>query len=106
MYLFKINTPLIISVNSNPDSHYKKRIYFKYLIKMLFPLKKVTAIVPVSKELKALLAQKYRINKQKIIPIYNGVKIEKIKQMALEKLDNHEKVFDNPEIIKFITLGR
>jgi len=106
MYLFKINAPLIISVNSNPDSQYKKRFYFKYLIKFLYPLKKVTAVVPVSKELKALLAQKYRINKQKIIPIYNGVKIEKIKQMALEKIDSHKKVFENPEIIKFITLGR
>jgi len=106
MYLFKIDAPLIISVNSNPDSQYKKRIYFKYLMKFLFPLKKVTAIVPVSKELKTLLAQKYRINKQKIIPIYNGVDIEKIKQMALEKIDSHEKVFNNPNIIKFITVGR
>jgi len=106
LYLFKINTPLIINVNSNPDSNYRKKIYFKYLMKFLFPLKKVTAIVPVSKELKTLLAQKYRINKLKIIPIYNGVDIEKIKQMALEKIDNNEEVFNNHNIIKFITLGR
>jgi len=106
MYLFKINAPLIISVNSNPDSQYKKKIYFKYLLKFLFPLKKVTAIVPVSKELKTVLAQKYRISKLKMIPIYNGVNIEKIKQMALEKIDNHEKIFNNPNIIKFITVGR
>jgi glycosyltransferase involved in cell wall biosynthesis len=106
MYLFKINAPLIISINSNPESQYKKRIYFKYLMKFLFPLKKVTAIIPVSKELKTILAQKYRINNSKIIPIYNGVNIEKIKQMALEKIDNYEKVFNNPNIIKFITVGR
>jgi len=34
------------------------------------------------------------------------VDIEKIKQMALEKIDNYEKVFNNPNIIKFITVGR
>ena len=106
IYLFKIDAPLIISINSNPDSQYKKRFYFKYFIKFLFPLKKVTAIVPVSKELKTILAQKYRISKLKIMPIYNGVNIEKIKQMALEKIDNYEKVFNNPSIIKFITVGR
>ena len=106
MYLFKIDAPLIISINSNPEAQYKKRFYFKYLMKFLFPLKKVTALVPVSKELKVILTQKYRINKFKIIPIYNGVNIEKIKQLALEKIDNYEKVFNNPNNIKFITVGR
>ena len=106
LYLFKKNIPLIISVNANPDSQYKKKFYFKYFMKFLFPLKKVTAVVPVSIELKTVLAQKYRINKLKILPIYIGVNIEKIKRMALEKIDNHEKVFNNPNIIKFITLGR
>ena len=106
MYLFKIDAPLIISINSNPESQYRKRFYFKYLMKFLYPLKKLTAVVPVSKELKSILYKKYRINKSKIIPIYNGVDIEKIKQMALEKIDNYEKVFNNPNIIKFITVGR
>lgn len=106
LYLFKINTPLIINVNSNPDSNFRKKFYFKYLMKFLFPLKKVTAVVPVSKELKMLLTQKYRINKLKIIPIYNGIDIEKIKQKALEKIDIYENEFNNLNIIKFITIGR
>ena len=106
MYLFKIDAPLIISINSNPESQYKKRFYFKYLMKILYPLKKLTAVVPVSKELKSILYKKYRINKSKIIPIYNGVDIEKIKQLATEEINLYEETFNNPNIIKFITVGR
>ena len=106
LYLFKIDAPLIISVNSNPESQYKKKIYFKYLMKFLFPLKKVTAIVPVSKELKSILNKKYRIIKSKMIPIYIGMDIEKIKEMATEEIKLYEDTFNNPNILKFITLGR
>ncbi len=106
MYLFKINTPLIISVNTNPDKQYKKRIYFKYLIRFFYPLTKVSAIVPVSKELREILTKKYKIPKNKILPIYNGINIEKIQNKAKENVDDFEEIFNDTDRMKFITIGR
>jgi len=105
-YLFRIDIPLIISINTNPNMQYKKRIHFKYLIRFLFPLKKVNALVPVSKDLKKILHNKYKIDKTKIIPIYNGIDIEKIRRIAKENIDEYEDVFNNAKIFKFITIGR
>lgn len=105
-YLFKINTPLIININTNPNYHYRRRIYGKYLIRFLYPLKKVNAIVPVSKELKKIFYNKYKIDKNKIIPIYNGIDIIKIKNIAQEEVHDYANVFKDPKLIKFITIGR
>jgi glycosyltransferase involved in cell wall biosynthesis len=106
MYIFKIDVPLIIGITANPESQYRKRLYFKYLMKFLYPLKKLTVVVPVSKALKIILNKKYRINISKIIPIYIGMDIEKVKQMATEKISLYEDIFNNPDVIKFITIGR
>lgn len=105
-FLFRIDIPLVISINTNPNKQYKKRIYFKYLIRLLFPLKIVNALVPVSKELKQILHNDYKIDKTKIIPIYNGIDIEKIRQIAKENIDDYKDVFNNEDIFKFITVGR
>ena len=105
-YLFKINAPLIIIINTNPNLHYKKKFYFKILIRFLYPLKTVNAIVPVSKGIKEILAKKYKIDKVKIIPIYFGVDIKKIKQIAKEKVEDYESLFQNARFLKFITVGR
>ena len=106
MYLLRIRVPLIIGATANPESQYKKRFYFKYLMKIFYPLKKLTVLVPVSKELKSILNKKYRIINSKIIPIYIGLDIQKVKEMAKERIEHYEEIFDNPDIIKFITLGR
>ena len=105
-YLFKIDIPLIVGINTNPNRQYKKRIYFKYLIRFLFPLKKVNALVPVSRDLKKIFHHKYKVDNNKIIPIYNGVDIEKIRRLAKEKIDDFKDEFNNEEIFKFLTVGR
>lgn len=105
-YLFNINIPLIIAVDSNPTRQSKKRFYYKYLVRFLYPLKKVNGIVPVSNELRKILYKDFRINRRKINTIYNGIDIEKIKMMAREELDDYEDVFYNQNIVKFITIGR
>ena len=87
-YLFKIDIPLIVAINTNPNRQYKKRIYFKYLIRFLFPLKKVNALVPVSKELKEIFYNKYKIDKTKINPIYIGIDVEKVRKKSKEKIDD------------------
>ncbi|MFW9895918.1 MAG: glycosyltransferase [Candidatus Thorarchaeota archaeon] len=105
-YLTKLNAPLIINVNTNPNFHYRKRFYGKFLIRFLYPLKKIDQIVPVSKELKKILVNKYRINADKIIPIYNGFDIERIQKLAKENVSNQDDIFNNQNLIKFITIGR
>ena len=105
-YLSKINAPLIISVNTNPNFHYRKRIYGKYLIRFLYKLKKVNIIVPVSKGLKKILNYKYKLNNDKITPIYNGFDIESIQQLAKENISDYKSIFNDASIIKFITIGR
>jgi glycosyltransferase involved in cell wall biosynthesis len=106
MYIYNNESPLIISVNTNPNFHYRKRVYGKYLIRFLYPLKKVSTIVPVSKELKRILVNKYRLNRMKIYPIYNGFDIERIQILAKENVRDYNKILNNTRVIKFITIGR
>ena len=105
-YIFNLNMPLIIDVTTNPNLHYKKRIYGKFLVRYLFPLKKANAIVPVSKELKEIFNKDFKIPNNKIIPIYNSIDVEKIQKKAQEKVDDFEEVFNDKNIMKFITVGR
>ncbi|MFX1523806.1 MAG: glycosyltransferase, partial [Promethearchaeota archaeon] len=105
-YLTRIDIPIIISMNTNPNFHYRKRIYGKFLIRFLYPLKKVDHIVPVSKELKKILVNKYRIDADKIITIYNGFDIERIQKLAKENVSNQKSIFNNQNLIKFVTIGR
>jgi len=105
-YIFNLNIPLIIDVTTNPNLHYKKRIYGKFLVRYLFPLKKANAVVPVSKELKEIFNKDYKIPNNKIIPIYNSIDVAKIQKKAQEKVDDFEEVFNDKNIMKFITVGR
>lgn len=104
--LFHIKIPLIISVRSNPNLRYKGKLsYYKFLIKLLYPLKIINAVVPVTKEIKTILMKNFNIDKNKIYPIYNGTEIEKIKQKAKDKIEDNKNIFCNKQLIKFITVG-
>ena len=105
-YIFRINIPLVISINTNPNFHYKKRIYGKFLLRYLLPLKKVNHLVPVSKDLKQIFVQTYKVNPNKITPIYNGIALEKIINLSKEEIDEYNDIFQNPDVLKFITMGR
>jgi len=104
--LFRIKTPLIISVRSNPILKYKNsnQIY-NFLIKLLYPLKKVNNIVAVSKKIQFILEKNYRIKKNKLKTIYNGINIEKIRKLKEEKIEEYKDLFNNNKT-KFITVGR
>lgn len=104
--LFKIKIPLIVAVRNNPNLKYKdKQKFSKFLIKLIYPLKIVNGIVTVSKELQKILITDYKIDKNKIVTIYNGIDLERINRLEKENSINYEEIFNNPNIIKFIAIG-
>lgn len=105
LYIYKIVVPLLILVNTNPNKHYKKRIYGKFLIRFLYPLKKITKIISVSREQANILVSKYRIPKDKVTTIYNGIEIERIKKLAIEEIIEEKNLYQN-SALKFVTMGR
>jgi len=105
--IFRLKIPLIITIHTNPKMMYMDRNrYFNFLIKILYGLSAVNKIVSISKEIQYILEFNYKIKKDKLKMIYNGIDLEKIKLMANDKVDDYEEIFNNPQIIKFITIGR
>ena len=105
--LFRIKIPLIISIRNNPILKYKRtnRI-FNILIRLLYPLRVVDKVVAVSKRIQVILEKNYRLKKSKLITIYNGVKIEKIRENQIDIIKNYREVFYNSSLIKFVNIGR
>jgi len=104
--LFHLKIPLIVSIRSNPNLFYSGSTrYYKFLIKFLYSLKIVNAIIPVTNEIKNILIMDYGITKNKLKTIYNGVDIELIKLLAKEEIIDFKEIFYNNELIKFITIG-
>lgn len=105
--LFKIKTPLICSVRTNPEIAYKKRNrHIYYLIKFLYKLKSVNKIVSVSHDLQDILEKEFRINRQKLETINNGIELEKIRNLQDGYEIDYKEIFENKKIIKYITIGR
>ena len=105
--MFHIKIPLIISIRNNPILKYKKtnRI-FNILIKLLYPLRVVDKVVTVSKRIQVILEKFYRLKRSKLITIYNGVEIEKIRENQMDIIKNYREVFNNSNLIKFVNVGR
>ncbi len=105
--LFRIKIPLILTTHTNPKMAYKKRMqYLNFLIKTLYPLKIVNKIIIISKELQFILEKEYRIKKNKLKTIYNGIELKKIKEMKKDKILEYKEIFHNESLIKFIAVGR
>lgn len=106
--LFSLKIPLIISVRTNVKERYKKQNKIQnFLIKILYKLRAVNKIVTLSNGVKDILIKNYYINKKKIITIYNGINCEEVKSKIKEELNlGLIEIFQNPKIIKFITMGR
>ena len=105
--LFKIKTPLICSVRTNPEIAYKKKNrHIYYLIKLLYKLRIVNKIVSVSHDLQEILEKEFRINRQKLFTINNGIELEKIKKLQDGYEIDYKEIFENKKIIKYITIGR
>jgi glycosyltransferase involved in cell wall biosynthesis len=70
-------------------------------------LRAVNKIVTISNGVKDILIKNYFINKKKIITIYNGINSKEVKSKINEELNlGIIEIFQNPKIIKFITMGR
>lgn len=106
--LFRINITLIIAIHVNPKmQYYKNRAsYLNYLIKILYRLKTVNKIITVSKEIQYILSNDYKIQVSKLKTIYNGIETDEIKKKKVKKILEHNEIFDNKSVMKFITIGR
>ena len=106
--LFSLKIPLIISVRTNVKERYKKQNKIQnFLIKILYKLRAANKIVTISNGVKDILIKNYYINKKKIITIYNGINSKEVQSKIKEDLNlGIIEIFQNPKIIKFITMGR
>lgn len=106
-FLFRIKIPLIISTHCNPKMVFKKEMrYYNLLIKILYNLDLVDKIITVSRGVEYILENDYRIKKNKLKTLYNGIELAKVKEMAKENIVDYEKIFNNNQVFKFITVGR
>ena len=106
-FLFRLKIPLIISVHTNPTFTYSQNMrYINFLIKFAYSSKHVNRVVTVSKEIQKILEDNYKIKKNKLQTIYNGIELEKIQKMKNFKIKSHEDLFLDKEIIKFINVSR
>ena len=105
-FLFRIKIPLIITIRCNPKIVYKKsNQHANFLIKRLYNSNLVDKIVLVSNELQDIMEEDYQIRKDKMITLYNGIEIEKIREKK-DKVVLDYKEFFKKNTIKFITVGR
>ena len=106
-FLFQIKTPLIISIWCNPALVYKNKMpIINFLIKILYGLKTVDKVITVSNGIQYILESDYGIKKHKLKTIYTGIELEKIEKIKNEEISNYDGLFNNTDIIKFITVGR
>ncbi len=105
--LFRFKIPLIVVTHTNPKIAYKERkSYLNLLLKLFYSLKLVDKIITISKDVQSIFYEKYGISKSKLETIYNGINIAKIKEMKKEIYLEFEKIFNDDDILKFITMGR
>jgi glycosyltransferase involved in cell wall biosynthesis len=105
--IFRIKIPLIICVHTNPKKAYEKDLKFlNPLLSIFYSSKFTNRIITISKELQYILEKNYQIEKTKLKTIYNGIDLEKIKELSKELIEDNQKIFENKNLIKFITVGR
>lgn len=105
--LFRINIPLLVPIHFNPNLAYKvKSRLFNFIFKKSYRLNTVDKIITVSKEVQKIFEKEYKINSNKLKTIYNGIEIEKIKEMKEADITEYKELFFNKELTKFITVGR
>ncbi|MBD3213467.1 MAG: glycosyltransferase [Candidatus Lokiarchaeota archaeon] len=105
-YIFNIKIPLVVCMNSNPNLQYQKRVYGKIFLKLFYNLNRLQVIIPVSKDLKKILIEKYGINSNKIITIYNGLNISEIREKAKKPIEQYKELFESNNYYRFISMGR
>lgn len=105
--IFNLKVPLIISIRCNPIKQYEKDLkHLNMLIKILYPLKYVNKIVAISEGVNKILQELYLIPRGKIKTIYNAIDIETIDKLKKEKISLKNTIFQNENLIKFVSIGR
>ncbi|MFX1328197.1 MAG: glycosyltransferase [Promethearchaeota archaeon] len=105
-FTFRIKIPLIICNHTNPKFAFKgKKKYMNFFIRTLYRTNLINKIITVSKEIQNLFENNYNIKKGKTITIYNAINIQEIRELK-EYSINYKEMFENSNIIKFITIGR
>ncbi|MFX1363463.1 MAG: glycosyltransferase [Promethearchaeota archaeon] len=104
--LFRMKIPLIICNHTNLKMAYKDRKkYINFFVKILYRLNWIKKIITISKENHASLVNDYNIKKSLITTIHNGIDLQEIRELSNAEV-NYRGIFENKEIIKFITIGR
>jgi len=87
--VFHIKCEVIINEESLPQ-HYLKITRFKYIKKflMFFLYRKADKIICGTEHLRDYICRNFRINKDRVIRIYNPINIERIHKLSKEKV-NH-----------------
>lgn len=106
--IFRIKIPLIVCMHSNPLIYYQQKDKFlNFFIRFLYPLKYVNKIITISREIEKSLNRFYGISYESLKTIYNGIDLEYINQLKEEEIKGKIKTtLKNPNLIKFITMGR
>ncbi|MFX1503918.1 MAG: glycosyltransferase [Promethearchaeota archaeon] len=105
-FMFQIKIPLIACSHTNPELAFKgKKKYMNFLIQILYKSNLVNKIITVSKEIQNLFENNYNIKKNKIKTIYNGINLNEIKELTKDNV-NHKDLFENSDLVKFISIGR
>lgn len=105
--LFRLKIPLIMSVRINPQLAYKEtRKYYRFLIPILYNLRRVSKIVTNSKGIQKILINIFKIKRDKTLTIHNGIDVDTIKELSKNKISHHSEIFRDENLIKFITVGR
>lgn len=106
--IFRLEIPIIISVQCNPLVRYKKEQKFiNLLIKHFYPLQIVNGIVVNSKGVETILKKHYKIPEKKITTINNAINFEEINSLKRELISNNDNIsLLNTNLIKFVNLSR
>ncbi|MHA1250165.1 MAG: glycosyltransferase [Candidatus Helarchaeota archaeon] len=105
--IFNIKIPLIIFTHTNPILAYKKKNkYLIFLMKIFYKFKVINKIIAPSNGIKSILEKYFKVNKNKIIKIPNGINIDEIKIMKKDSITKYREIFYSNKFIKFINIGR
>lgn len=107
-YLFKIEIPIYCSDRNTLSKEIKSLQYpflYKALQKWLY--KKADLHIAISNGVKEDLISKFKVPKEKVITIYNGIDIESVKTQSREPLEEETKeIFSDNETFRIISVGR
>lgn len=106
-FILRFKTPLFISEHCNPVMQYKdKSRFYHFLIRIFYTSNYINKFITISNDLQSIIARIYKVKMKKMINIYNPINLTKIKLMAKERIEDYHEIFNDENIVKFISIGR